>query len=226
MNNTVFSTLCQSFFPLIAVALLLNGCVNTGVDEDGAEESNQRSPIRPDITNKERPTASLKVNVGIIHEARELDLINEVWSSVNDIYRQCDIAVSVDTQNVELAATRVIDRETRIQLSEDNKNASPTVFYVPSTNEADIAFAYLPSYDSPLASTSWISNRVSERCLAWITAHELGHVLLNSGSHSNGSFNVMSRGCKLGNWNNQEANPKWSAEQCSALRGSPFINPE
>lgn len=225
MNIGLFNYGCHRFFALVAFTLLLGGCVDHRVNEGGVEYLEQSNQSRPDTINIERATLSLKVNVGIIRDARESSLLNEVWTGVNDIYQQCDISVSFDTQTTGFEVERIIDRENRIQLSKKYKNESPTVFFVPNTAEVDVAFSYLPSYDSPLASTFWITDRVSERCLVWITAHELGHVLLDSAKHSNVSINVMSKHCKVGNWNNQLAKPKWNAEQCSALRISSFFVP-
>jgi len=94
---------------------------------------------------------------------------------------------------------------------------------VSGTAEEDVAFAHLPSLNSPSASTIWITERVNERCLAWIAAHEIGHVLLDSGKHSNGTVNVMSNGCTVSNWSNSIKTPGWTTEQCSALHQSPFL---
>ena len=168
--------------------------------------------------------ASLMIDVGIVRQAREADVLQTVFSGVNEIYQQCQISVSFDTQNIDIPENDIIDRDRRINLVEQNKDDFPTVFYVAGTAEADVAYAYLPSFDSPLASSIWVTDRVNEACLAWITAHEIGHVLLDSATHSNGSRNVMSTGCKIGNWSNSFTKPRWTAVQCAALHQSPFVS--
>ena len=208
---------------MTVLVALISSCVNSGLQKNSEVELPQSIPDQSDTADGTTKAGSLQVEAVIVNEARDKTLLNEVMSDVNDIYRQCGIEVKFDTKTGKLAAEQAIDSETRSNLAQQYKNVSPTMFFVPGTAEEDVAFAHLPSLNSPAASTIWITGRVNEGCLAWITAHEIGHVLLNSGKHSNGTGNVMSNGCTLSNWNNGAASPVWTTEQCSALHQSPSL---
>ena len=199
-------------FLAVLVPILIS-CSNAQIASNRSDET---------VIAKHEP-AAIRVNVGIVQGARDSKLLTEVQSGVNNIYQQCNLSVSFDTHVVDLEEDRGIDREARIELAERQDKKVPNIFYVTQTTEQDVAFAYLPSLNSSLSSTIWITDRVNEKCLAWITAHEIGHVLLNSALHSNGSKNVMSTGCKVGNWSNSFVNPRWTPAQCVALHQSPFI---
>jgi len=133
--------------------------------------------------------------------------------------------VTYEPQSVSLPPAQIIDRETRIKMVDQYKREQTILFFVPRTAEADVAFAYIPSRGTPLASSIWLTERVSEACLPWIAAHEIGHVLLDSGKHSNGSSNVMSNGCTANNWSNSALSPRWTIQQCLTLHRSPFLKP-
>ena len=205
------------------VTLLVCGCVNPETNQQSTKELKQENAVSADNANSPAAEASLKVDVVILNEAREPALLREVMAGVNNIYRQCRIAMTFDTKNTTLAPEQTIDSDTRTTLAQQFKKTAPTIFFVKRTAEDDVAYAHLPSLDIPPASTIWITERVNERCLAWITAHELGHVLLDSGRHSNGTVNVMSNACTLTNWNNSTALPEWTPAQCTALHQSPFF---
>jgi len=217
---------CKFYNPLVVVALvleLLSGCVNPGQEQNIKTEPRQTETDQPEVAAGSNKTASLKVDVINVNEARNSTLLREVLSEVNSIYRQCRIEVLFDTKNTSLAEGQSIDSEARSEFAQRYKEVQPTMFFVPGTAEADVAFAHLPSLDSPAASTIWITERVNEGCLGWIAAHEIGHVLLDSGKHSNGSVNVMSNGCRISNWSNSIKTPEWTTEQCIALHQSPFL---
>ena len=203
--------------------LLASGCVNPETNQQSTAELKQINSVSSDNSNDLTETASLNVDVVIVNEARESALLREVMSEVNDIYQQCRITTTFDTQNTALASEQSIDNEIRTTMAQQFKNTSPTIFFVQRTAEEDVAYAHLPSLNLPVASTIWITERVNERCLAWITAHEIGHVLLDSGKHSGGRVNVMSTGCTLNNWNSGTSAPIWTTEQCAALHLSPFL---
>ena len=206
----------------IAVAIM-TGCVNSKSEKKIENEQKQTVSDKPGVAEIFDKTGSLKVDVINVNEARNSTLLREVLSEVNSIYRQCRIEVLFDTKITSLAEGQTIDSEARSKLAQRYKEVQPTMFFVPGTAEADVAFAHLPSLNSPAASTIWITERVSEGCLGWIAAHEIGHVLLNSGKHSNGSVNVMSNGCTITNWSNSIKTPEWTTEQCIALHQSPFL---
>ena len=210
---------------LSTAVVLVASCVNPHTSQPAADETTQTVSDDREATlaDKQASTASTEVNVLIIDEARDSNLLDQVMQGVNNIYQQCGISVSYQSQQVDLTAKQVIDRQTRTSLVEQYKDDLITLFFVPRTAEADVAYAYIPSRGTPLASSIWITERVQEACLPWIAAHEIGHVLLDSGKHSNGSSYVMSNGCTVNNWSNSAASPKWTVEQCLTLRQSPFI---
>lgn len=211
-------------YAIVAIAVVLtNGCVNSSPQQNSEAELTQTVADQSDTTDRSDNSASLKVDVVVVNAARDSTLLRKVMSEVKNIYQQCRIEFQFATRNTTLATEKTIDSETRSMLAQQYKKALPTIFFVSRTAEADVAFAHLPSLDSPSASTIWITERVNEGCLAWITAHEIGHVLLNNGKHSNGTGNVMSNGCTLSNWNNGAASPVWTTEQCSALHQSPSL---
>ncbi len=210
----------------LTVLLLAGGCVNPVPEPQESPSVNKVKSSAIDYSNtgsEVTQTKALEVDVVIVNAARDMTLIGEVLSGVNDIYQQCQITMQFDTKKTTLTPEQLINSNVRSTLAQQYKKTSPTIFIVPRTSEADVAFAHLPSLNSPAASTIWITERVNERCLSWITAHELGHVLLNSGKHSNGRVNVMSTGCTVSNWNNNAATPRWTTAQCTALHQSPFF---
>jgi len=213
-----------AIFTLLSAALTINGCINPQISEVSNDKKRQAEGNPQELENADSllPSAKLTVKLFNTNEARNPDLLEQVIQGVNDIYQQCRISVLFETQNMELATTQIIDRETRINLAEQYKDGKPSLFYVPRTAELDVAFAYLPSLISPLASSIWITERVSEGCLPWITAHEIGHVLLDSGKHSNGSVNVMSNGCTENNWSDV-ITPRWTSAQCAVLHQSTYL---
>lgn len=213
----------QRFAKLALAILITTGCVNSVDSPPSADQSNLIGLDSSEGRNDGIRPASLSINVGIVDDAREMDLVSSVLSGVKEIYDQCQISVAFHTVNIELEEKSVIDAKMQTRLVSEYKAESPAVFFVSGTAEEDVAFAYLPSLDSSLASSMWVTNRVSERCLTWITAHEIGHVLLDNAQHSGRAFNVMSTGCKLGNWNNNSVSPRWMPGQCVALRRSPFL---
>ena len=227
MTFQVYTSDCKFYNPLVVVValvmVLLSGCVNPGQEQNIETELRQTDTDQSEVVAGPNKTASLKVDVINVNEARNSTLLREVLSEVNNIYRQCRIEVLFDTKITSLAEGRTIDSEARSKLAQRYKEVQPAMFFVPGTAEADVAFAHLPSLNSPAASTIWITDRVNEGCLGWIAAHEIGHVLLNSGKHSNGSVNVMSNGCTISNWSNSIKIPEWRTEQCIALHQSPFL---
>ena len=190
---------------LLALSVILtSSCVKPTENERGVTAT-QTKPEQPNVATGVNKTASLQVNVVNVDKARNSNLVKQVLSGVNELYQRCRIAVQFNNTDTTLAPENSVNSKTRLKLAEKYKNESPTVFFVSHTTEADVAFAYLPSLNTQSASTIWITDRVNERCLTWITAHELGHVLLNNGKHHNGTTNVMSNGCTLNNWNNAAA---------------------
>ena len=206
-----------------AAVILASACSNPVTEQPNIKNSKPTEVININTLPSINETKTLKVNVVAINGARESTLLKQVLSRVDELYQRCRITLQFDTKEIDLAAESVIDSDTRSQLAGKYKNSMPTIFFVSKTAENDVAFAYLPRLNTTSSSTVWITDRVSENCLTWISAHELGHVLLNNGKHSNGSVNVMSNGCTLNNWNNSAAAPTWTAEQCSALHLSPFL---
>jgi len=222
--NTDTTALYSKFtLAMAAATLLASGCVNPETSQQSTQEFKQTNSVSTDNSNDLTETASITVDVINVNEARESDLLREVMSEVNDIYQQCRITMTFNTQNTALASEQSIDSEIRSTMAQQFKKTSPTIFFVQRTIEEDVAYAHLPSLNLPVASTIWITDRVNEGCLAWITAHEIGHVLLDSGKHSSGRVNVMSTGCTLNNWNSGTSAPIWTTEQCSALHLSPFL---
>ena len=217
-----------AIFLALSVVLLSSSCINPKTNQPATSKKTQTvSEAREaDLVEQQNTTASIKVNAIIIDDARKPNLLDQVMQGVNNIYQQCGISVSYQSQQVDLTAEQVIDRQTRTSLVGQYKDDLITLFFVPRTAEADVAYAYIPSRGTPLASSIWITERVQEACLPWIAAHEIGHVLLDSGKHSNGSSYVMSNGCTVNNWSNSAASPKWKVEQCLTLRQSPFITDE
>lgn len=210
---------------VLAVTLLNVGCANPGTDQQATAETRQTNTQESEVGDKQLASATIAVDVIIIDKARDSNLLDQVMQGVNDIYQQCQIAVTFEAQSVDLTAGQVIDKETRTNLADEYNAELATLFFVSRTAEADVGFAYLPSGEAPLASSIWVTERVSEACLPWVAAHEIGHVLLDSGKHSNGLSNVMSNGCTANNWSNSAASPKWTIKQCLALHQSPFIVP-
>ena len=217
-----------AIFLVLPVVLLSSSCINPKTNQQATSEKTQTvsEERQAGLAQQQNTTASIEVNAIIIDDAREASLLDQVMQGVNRIYQQCGISVSYQSQQVDLTAEQVIDRQTRTSLVEQYKDELITLFFVPRTAEADVAYAYIPSRGTPLASSIWITERVQEACLPWIAAHEIGHVLLDSAKHSNGSSYVMSNGCTVNNWSNSAASPKWKVEQCLTLRQSPFITGE
>ena len=217
-----------AIFLALSVVLLSSSCINPKTNQPATSKKTQAlsEGFEAGLSDKQNTTASIEVNTIIIDDAREANLLDQVMQGVDSIYQQCGISVTYQSQQVDSTAEQVIDRQTRTSLVGQYKNDLITLFFVPRTAEADVAYAYIPSRGTPLASSIWITERVQEACLPWIAAHEIGHVLLDSGKHSNGSSYVMSNGCTVNNWSNSAASPKWKVEQCLTLRQSPFITDE
>lgn len=207
---------------LIAVAtVFLSACINNSAEKSSSPQVTASLPDTIAKETKKSKTAALTVNIVTVKDARAAASLDQILPGVNNIYQQCRIEVDFNIQARELSVDGTIDETTRIALAEQYKGSSPTMFLVPMTAEVDVAFAYRPTHFTATASTIWITDRVRERCLPWIAAHELGHVLLNSGKHSNGSRNVMSNSCTINNWSNHT--PIWTNAQCEALHQSQFL---
>jgi len=139
-----------------------------------------------------------------------------VAGSVARVLGQCRVRISGVEMVALAAATRFHDFHTREsrELAQAIPLRRPAVYFVADTRE-------LPAFDAEaigrdnsrtrpeLVDTVWVTR--GSRDLAVVVAHELAHVLLNSGGHSRAPLNLMRS-------ETASANTKLDAAQCARLR--------
>ena len=162
----------------------------------------------------------LKVKIFVVNQARNIDFVKTAVRAANSLFEKCQITLNATIDSIALAPDTSIDREARDQIVAQYGRQKPALFVIPATAERDVAFTYLPSLDSGVAATSWLTDRVSDRCFVWIMVHELGHVILDHRGHNAGFNNIMSVACKHKNWGSRRIAPDWTDEQCVELRHS------
>ncbi len=213
---------------LLVLSLLLSSCASNSADLDTvqqiqkAQESNAgdvaADPVLNDSSDK-----LLEVKVFVVDDARSLSFVSTAVTAVEALFRKCQITLSATISSIELAPDTSIDEEARDHIVAQYGVHKPALFVIPATAEQDVAFSYLPSLIRGVAATSWLTERVSDRCFVWIMAHELGHVIFDHAKHSSGSSNIMSVACKQKNWGSRRISPDWTDEQCIELRDSKSI---
>jgi len=170
-------------------------------------------------------SARVKVDVAIVGDARDRESVVDAMTTVSDIYDQCQIQLETTVRELPNENAVNVDSSQRYALTNkyadvaDDQETMPTVFVIGSTAERSVAFSYLPSLRRDVSNTAWVSDRVSQRCLAWIVGHEIGHILLDNASHHPSTRNVMNARCSANNnFNRSSALPRWTKAQCEALR--------
>lgn len=164
-------------------------------------------------------SGSLSVEVTILGKVRTREFVDNAMQGVSQMYQQCGIPVVATVNEAAAEAADDIDVAERYRLTRQYAIDKPGVFIVDSTAEHDVAFSYLPSLHRDVSGTAWITNRVSESCFAWIVAHEIGHLVLNDGTHHPQTDNIMNAWCSQGNnFNTTSALPGWTPNQCELMR--------
>ena len=104
----------------LSVVLLSSSCINPKTNQPATSKKTQAlsEGREAGLAEQQNTTASIEVNAIIIDDAREANLLDQVMQGVNSIYQQCGISVSYQSQQVDLTAEQVIDRQTRTSLVE------------------------------------------------------------------------------------------------------------
>jgi len=170
---------------------------------------------------------TLPVNVTIVGNARDRQFVSGAMDDVAEIYAQCNISLNLkvneaeDKNAIDINVSERYALTSRYARTDTQTRVWPSVFIVNSTAERDVAFSYLPSLERDVAGTAWISDRASEACFAWIVAHEMGHIILDSGVHHTDTRNVMNARCSNNNnFNRSSTPPHWSDTQCAVMRAN------
>ncbi len=239
---SLFNDYASVFCLLFVLSVFLSSCASSDVDIDSGQQVNKTEDNNPskgatdlvvvDASNEASiETAytsndkSIDVNIVIVNEARSIDFVKSAITAASTLFEKCQITLKATLRTVVLAPDTSINRETQEHLVANYAVLKPALFVVPSTAARDVAFSYLPSLQLDIAGTSWMSNRVSDRCFVWIMVHELGHVMFDHAKHSAGFNNIMSVSCKLKNWGSRKIAPDWTDEQCVELRRSNSVKP-
>ena len=199
----------------VVLSALLSSCVSGGANP-GSEEQVKQS----DESVLQPADMLLEVNIHVVNKARSIQFMSAATTAVSALFEKCQITLLTTVRSAALAPDTPINRKTRDRLVAKYAPVKPALFVIPSTAELDVAFSYLPSLNAGVAGTSWLTDRVSDRCFVWIMAHELGHVIFDHAKHSAGFSNIMSAVCKQKNWGSRQIAPDWTDEQCVELRGS------
>lgn len=213
--NTVWVAVGMMFFLL--------GCAP--VKEPEQNLNLDKSPVDEDAVSEQQheltaPGENLPpMDVNIIGDARSEAFVEAAMVEVADIYRQCGLSISTQVNLKSEEPTAELPQDKLNSPSQQHERYPPTVYVIESTLEGDVAFSYLPSINLDVSGTAWITNRVSDACFAWVVAHEIGHIALDSSVHHPDKRNVMNRFCSgNSNFNRSRALPRWDAQQCTDLR--------
>ena len=166
----------------------------------------------------------LDVKIFVVNQARSIEFLKTAITAASSLFEKCQITLKARISSITIAEEASIDEKTRNQVAVQYSQYKPAVFVIPATAEQDVAFSYLPSLNRGVAATSWVTDRVSDRCFVWIMVHELGHIMFDHPKHSAGSNNIMSVACKQTNWGSRRIAPDWTDQQCHDLRQSDAVN--
>lgn len=166
----------------------------------------------------------LEVNIFNVNQARPSHFVKTAVAAANALFAKCQISLKATIESIAIAPNTSVNRAAQDKLVAQYGFHKPALFLVSATAERDVAFSYLPSLNSSVAATSWLTDRVSDRCFVWIMVHELGHVMFDHARHSPGTNNIMSVACKQQNWGRRRIAPDWTDEQCIELRQSKAVS--
>ena len=207
---------------LVAMMLCLAGCVPSQNSGQDLIQEQSRIGDTEDISSQRDITArrvdSLPVSVNIMGDVRSESFVKTAMTKVTDIYQQCGLSLSIEVNSRPEESTTDLSEGMLNFYGRQHASYPPTVYVVESTLERDVAFSYLPSLNRDISGTAWITNRVSDACFAWVVAHEIGHIALDSSAHHPDKRNVMNRFCSgNSNFNRRTALPRWDEQQCAVL---------
>ena len=226
------SSVCLgSWICLLSIVSACSSFGNSSLLTSGSKEGRAENIVITDSGNSDSGNSNssnsknfeLSTTVFVVDQASSISLVEAAVASVVRIYRKCQIELQATITTLTSVSDSVINEDRRYALAREHATEKPSLFLVSDTNEHEVAYSYLPALKKHVSSTAWLTSRISDDCLAWIMAHELGHILMNSGVHSAGSKNVMSNNCTSSNWNSIKLEPNWTPDQCVSLRGSEFV---
>ena len=212
----------RSDLVLIAMTFCLAGCVPSQNPKQDLNLEQSRIGYTADISSQrdvvQRRIDPLPVSVNIMGDVRKESFVKTSMTKVVDIYQQCGLPLSIQVNlRPEESATDMSEDKLKF-LGQQHAAYPPTVYVIESTLERDVAFSYLPSLNRDVSGTAWITDRVSDACFAWVVAHEIGHIALDSSAHHPDKRNVMNRFCSgNNNFNRSTALPRWDEQQCAVL---------
>ena len=213
----------ESALFMVVMVFCLSGCVPAQKPEQGVGLE-QSSIDNVAVDSSQRDSVSIRVdpspiNVNIIGNARSESFVKNAMIEVADVYQQCGLPLSIQVNSEPEEITDDLPEDKLYFLSQKHAPFPPTVYVIGSTLERDVAFSYLPSIKRDVSGTAWITDRVSDACFAWVVAHEIGHIALDSSLHHPDRRNVMHRFCSANNnFNRSTSLPRWDDRQCSVLR--------
>ena len=159
--------------------------------------------------------------------------IKQRLTRVADIYSQCGIKVASAKLVTVDAPNGWVDVDYRVE-KRDLKIATmtpttdkPILFYVRSSREGQIAYAWNQSKDQPppLTNTAWLTSEINTakykkwRDPAYNTeAHELGHIFGDCGHNTDGSKNFLAGDVAL-------LNDKIQPKQCESMKKHNLVRP-
>ena len=171
------------------------------------------------------PDSTLRLKVSVVHldgSGWQPEPVLHALRQATAILSQCDVGIA-GVEWVSLAAPpRYLDFTTPLarELERLHPVAKPTIYLVRETANRRAydaeAFGRANTPTRPeLADTVWVA--VGARDLGIVFAHELAHVLMDSGDHSDGYGNLMRD-------ETSPANTTLSLTQCARLRETALSN--
>lgn len=146
--------------------------------------------------------------------------IEEAVGEASAVFASCDVAVHATAVYWVKAPAgyQELDEREQAGLLAPLGGRRPVALFVNRTTERDIAYSYLNT--APVASrgTAWITRDSAPSCVGPLLAHELGHILLNSGRHVDDQRNLMSYNCVTMNITGFRLNTELTEGQCKRLQ--------
>ena len=216
-QNLIFIKICLLFIALLAA------CTSSTTSVPQIDDSHNRAlptstqEFNDTVNLNNQKVRQLDVDLTVLGDARDRSRIDQGVAQAKVIFSQCRIALKVNTTTLPDTVTSDITSRQRYELTRSHVDRKPAIFIVNSTVERDVAYSYLPSIQREVSGTAWLTNRVSDRCLGWIMAHEVGHILMDNSIHHSDRNNVMNAQCSVNNYSAASTLPRWTEDQCSLM---------
>ncbi|MGD9954346.1 MAG: hypothetical protein AB7S87_17375 [Burkholderiales bacterium] len=182
----------------------------------------ERRPLAVAVETSTRPTHRLSVTLAYFEDAWRADAIASALRESARILAQCGVAVE-SAELVRLDAPprfRDFDTPASRELARTLRLPGPTVYFVAGTRQSPAfeaeAVGRANSGTRPeLADSVWVTRGARDPGI--VLAHELAHVLMDSGTHSGKPGNLMRE-------DTTPRNTRLDAAQCARLRETATAN--